>query len=346
MILAAALGIQFRIRPMLRAIAEIQVVNAASSALAGAVNRQMAEGTADYGGLISFEKDETGQITAMRTDTGQIARLKAEVFAALDDLVSEVEIRDLGVPLGSLFLPSFFAGRGLRLPVKVVTLNMTNADFYSSFTDCGINQSLQKIWITFSVNITFLTPAGMQDTDVTSDVILAETVIVGSVPFAVPGLPVPLKLGLAGGPLIVAILLGRFGPTMRLVTFTTPSANMMMRETGICLFLASVGLAAGDGFVAAMTDGNGPLYMALGVLITIIPLLIVGVIARRFLHINYHSIVGLMAGATTDPPALAYAGTLSERNSSAVAYSTVYPLAMFLRILMGQLILVILWPFL
>ena len=132
--------------------------------------------------------------------------------------------------------------------------------------------------------------------------------------------------GLAGGPLIVAILLGRFGPTMRLVTFTTPSANMMMRETGICLFLASVGLAAGDGFVAAMTDGNGPLYMALGVLITVIPLLIVG--------------------ATTDPPALAYAGTLSERNSSAVAYSTVYPLAMFLRILMGQLILVILWPFL
>ena len=172
MILAAALGIQFRIRPMLRAIAEIQVVNAASSALAGAVNRQMAEGTADYGGLISFEKDETGQI----------ARLKAEVFAALDDLVSEVEIRDLGVPLGSLFLPSFFAGRGLRLPVKVVTLNMTNADFYSSFTDCGINQSLQKIWITFSVNIAFLTPAGMQDTDVTSDVILAETVIVGRVP--------------------------------------------------------------------------------------------------------------------------------------------------------------------
>ena len=182
MILAAALGIQFRIRPMLRSIAEIQVVNAASSALAGAVNRQMAEGTADYGGLISFEKDETGQITAMRTDTGQIARLKAEVFAALDDLVSEVEIRDLGVPLGSLFLPSFFAGRGLRLPVKVVTLNMTNADFYASFTDCGINQSLQKIGITGSVNIAFLTPAGMQDTDVTSDVILAETVIVGSVP--------------------------------------------------------------------------------------------------------------------------------------------------------------------
>ena len=171
-------------------------------------------------------------------------------------------------------------------------------------------------------------------------------VLVGSIPFAVPGLPVPLKLGLAGGPLIVAILLGRFGSSLRLVTFTTPSANLMMRETGISLFLASVGLAAGNGFVNAMTAGNGPLYVGLGVIITAIPLLVVGIIARRVFHINYHSIVGLMAGATTDPPALAYAGTLSERNSSAVAYSTVYPLAMFLRILMGQLILVILWPFL
>ena len=171
-------------------------------------------------------------------------------------------------------------------------------------------------------------------------------VLVGSVPIMVPGLPVPLKLGLAGGPLIVSILLGRFGSTMKLVTFTTSSANMMMREIGICLFLASVGLAAGSGFVNAMTAGNGPLYVALGFVITVIPLLIVGFVARKFLHINYHSIVGLMAGATTDPPALAYAGTLSERNSSAVAYSTVYPLAMFLRIMMGQLILVIMWPFL
>lgn len=171
-------------------------------------------------------------------------------------------------------------------------------------------------------------------------------VLVGSIPFAVPALPVPLKLGLAGGPLIVAILLGRFGSNFKLVTFTTPSANMMMREMGISLFLASVGLAAGSGFVSAMTEGNGPLYVGLGFLITVLPLLVVGIIARSIFRINYHSIVGLMAGATTDPPALAYASTLSERNSSAVAYSTVYPLAMFLRILMGQLILVILWPFL
>ncbi len=164
-------------------------------------------------------------------------------------------------------------------------------------------------------------------------------VLVGSIPFAVPALPVPLKLGLAGGPLIVAILLGRFGSNFKLVTFTTPSANMMMREMGISLFLASVGLAAGSGFVSAMTEGNGPLYVGLGFLITVLPLLVVGIIAKSIFRINYHSIVGLMAGATTDPPALAYVSTLSERNSSAVAYSTVYPLAMFLRILMGQLML-------
>ena len=159
-------------------------------------------------------------------------------------------------------------------------------------------------------------------------------------------MPAPLKLGLAGGPLIVAILLGRFGNFARLVTYTTQSASLMMREIGISLFLASVGLAAGESFVAAITQGNGLLYVLLGLFVTLIPLLVVGVVARKVFHINYHSIVGLMAGATTDPPALAYAGTLSERNSSAVAYSTVYPLAMFLRILMGQLILVILWPFL
>lgn len=181
-LLAAGLGVRFRIVPMIRSIAEVQVVNAASGALTDAVNRQLAAGSVDSSRLILLEKNAAGAVTALRTDTVQIARLKAEVFAALDDLVDEVEIRNLGVPLGSLLLPAFFAGRGLRLPVKVVTLNMTDADFYSSLTDCGINQSLQKIWMTFSVNITFLTPAGMQNTNVTSDVILAETVLLGGVP--------------------------------------------------------------------------------------------------------------------------------------------------------------------
>lgn len=174
---------------------------------------------------------------------------------------------------------------------------------------------------------------------------LAFGIVLGSIPIAVPGMPAPLKLGLAGGPLIVAILLGRFGNFARLVTYTTQSASLMMREIGISLFLASVGLAAGESFVAAITQGNGLLYVLLGLFVTLIPLIVVGVVARKVYRINYHSIVGLMAGATTDPPALAYAATLSEKNSSSVAYSTVYPLAMFLRILTGQLLLVLLWGF-
>lgn len=174
---------------------------------------------------------------------------------------------------------------------------------------------------------------------------LAFGIVLGSIPIAVPGMPAPLKFGLAGGPLIVAILLGRFGNFARLVTYTTQSASLMMREIGISLFLASVGLAAGESFVAAITQGNGLLYVLLGLFVTLIPLIVVGIVARKVYRINYHSIVGLMAGATTDPPALAYAATLSEKNSSSVAYSTVYPLAMFLRILTGQLLLVPLWGF-
>ena len=168
-------------------------------------------------------------------------------------------------------------------------------------------------------------------------------ILVGILPIAIPGVPVPVKLGLAGGPLVVAILLGRYGPSMRMATYTTNSASLMLRELGIAFFLASVGLAAGDGFADAFMNGNGFLYMGYGVLITMIPLIIIGIVARKVFAINYHSIVGLMAGATTDPPTLAYAATLSEKNSSAVAYSTVYPLAMFLRIITGQILLLIFW---
>ncbi len=170
-------------------------------------------------------------------------------------------------------------------------------------------------------------------------------IIFGSLPIAIPGMPVPLKLGLAGGPLIVAILLGYYGPNLRLITYTTESANLMLREIGIALFLASVGLNAGKPFVEALGNGEGLLYAGLGLFITIIPLVIVGSIARKKYSMNYHSIVGMLAGATTDPPTLAYAGTLSEKNSSVIAYSTVYPLAMFLRILSGQFVLLILWQY-
>lgn len=170
-------------------------------------------------------------------------------------------------------------------------------------------------------------------------------ILLGFLPIAVPGMPVPLRLGLAGGPLIVAILLGYWGPHFKLITYTTHSANLMLRELGIALFLASVGLSAGDRFVNAFIDGNGALYVAAGLVITVVPLLITGIVARTKFKMNYHLIVGLLAGATTDPPTLAYANTISEKDSSAIAYSTVYPLAMFLRILSGQIVLLALWGF-
>lgn len=145
--------------------------------------------------------------------------------------------------------------------------------------------------------------------------------------------------------MIVAILLDYWGPHFKLITYTTHSANLMLREMDIALFLASVGLSAGDRFVSAFIDGNGLLYVALGLVITVVPLIITGVVARIKFQMNYHLIVGLLAGASTDPPTLAYANTISEKDSSAIAYSTVYPLAMFLRILTSQVVLLALWSF-
>ena len=167
-------------------------------------------------------------------------------------------------------------------------------------------------------------------------------VLIGSVPLAIPGIPVPLKLGLAGGPLIVAILLGYYGPRIKLATY---SANLMLREIGIAIFLASVGLSAGENFVNALLHGNGPLYVLLGLAVTVIPCLVTGAFARLRFRMNFHHIMGMLAGANTNVPALAYAGMQSETNAALVAYSTVYPLALFLRILTGQLILVALWSF-
>ena len=160
-------------------------------------------------------------------------------------------------------------------------------------------------------------------------------IIFGSLPF-IPGMPL-MKLGIAGGPLIIAILIGRYGYKMKLVTYTTTSANMMLREIGLVLFLASVGIKAGANFFDTVMTGDGVLYVLTGFLITIIPILIVGPIARR-MKFNYFTIAGMLAGTYTDPPALAYANSICSKEAPAVGYSTVYPFAMFLRILTAQLI--------
>lgn len=166
-------------------------------------------------------------------------------------------------------------------------------------------------------------------------------IILGSIPFVFPGIPQPVKLGLAGGPLIVAILISRFGPKYKLVTYTTMSANLMLREVGIALFLACVGLGAGETFVDTIMAG-GYKWVGYGALITIVPILVIGFIGRKVCRLNYLTLSGLIAGSMTDPPALAYANDMSGSDVPAVGYATVYPLTMFLRVLCAQLMILFL----
>jgi putative transport protein len=164
-------------------------------------------------------------------------------------------------------------------------------------------------------------------------------VLLGSIPFAFPGIPHPVKLGLAGGPLIVAILISIFGPKYHLVTYTTMSANLMLREIGICLFLACVGIGAGENFVSTLVSGGGLHWVGLGIIITVVPLFIIGIVGRLIFKLNYFTLMGLLAGSTTDPPALAYSNAVSGNDVPAVSYATVYPLTMFLRVLSAQLLI-------
>ena len=171
--------------------------------------------------------------------------------------------------------------------------------------------------------------------------VFAIGLVLGSVPIAFPGMPTEIKLGLAGGPLIAAILLSYYGPRFHLVTYTTVSANLMLREWGLTFFLASTGLAAGDMFIEAFVSGIGWVYMALGLVISVVPMAVMAVVARRFMRLNFHTIAGLIAGASTSSSALSFVNSLSERGLAVLAYSTVYPLAMFLRIISGQIILML-----
>lgn len=164
-------------------------------------------------------------------------------------------------------------------------------------------------------------------------------IVCGSIPFAIPGMSVPLRLGLAGGPLIVAILISAFGSKIHLVTYTNSAANLLLREIGICLFLASVGIAAGKDFAQTVFSATGATWVGYGFAITVIPLLVIGIIARAKYKLNYCAIMGMISGGYTDPPALAYANKVANNNMPAVAYSTVYPLTMFMRVIMAQVVI-------
>ena len=163
--------------------------------------------------------------------------------------------------------------------------------------------------------------------------------VLGSIPFMLPGIPQPLKLGLAGGPLIVSILISRFGPHYKLITYTTMSANLMVREIGIALFLACVGLGAGKGFIETIVNEGGYVWIGYGAIITIFPLLVTGLIGRYGCKLNYYTLIGILSGANTTPPALAYSNDQTSCDAPAVGYATVYPLAMFLRVLSAQLLI-------
>ncbi|MDD2243696.1 MAG: putative transporter [Dysgonamonadaceae bacterium] len=169
---------------------------------------------------------------------------------------------------------------------------------------------------------------------------IAIGVLFGSIPFMIPGIPQPVKLGLAGGPLIIAILISRFGSKFKLITYTTMSANLMLREIGISLFLACVGLGAGADFVETIVAG-GYKWIGYGVLITVIPLLIIGTIGRKVCKLNYFTLMGLISGSMTDPPALAFSNSTAGNDVPAVSYATVYPLTMFLRVISAQIIILL-----
>ncbi len=166
-------------------------------------------------------------------------------------------------------------------------------------------------------------------------------VLLGSIPVKLPGMVHPLKLGLAGGPLIVAILLSKYGYRLSLVAYTTTSANLIIREIGIVLFLASVGLVSGEKFIPALLSGDGFIWMGYGAIITLVPLIAVGFFSRLVLKRNYLEICGLLAGSTTDPPALAFANGIAQDEAPSVAYATVYPVVMFLRIFIAQILILL-----
>ena len=165
---------------------------------------------------------------------------------------------------------------------------------------------------------------------------IALGVVLGSIPIFIPNVPVPVKLGLAGGPLIVSILMSKYGPQLKLVTYTTSSANKMIRQIGITLFLAVVGIGAGNGFVDTIVNG-GYWWVLYGFLITVIPCLVIGVVARKVCKLSYFTIAGVISGIMTNPPALAYSNEICGNNQASVAYSTVYPLTMFLRVVTTQI---------
>lgn len=244
-----------------------------------------------------------------------------------------------GVELGSLHFEEILGASIIRIRRSGVDLKATDRirlQYGDLVTVVGSRQSVESVEHVLGNSLKRLDEPNL--IPIFLGIFLG--VVLGSVPIFFPGVPQPIKLGLAGGPLIVSILLSHFGPRLRVVTYTTSSANLMLREIGISLFLACVGLEAGSGFVDTIVNKGGYVWIAYGALITVIPLLIGGAVGRFILRLDYDTLIGVLSGSCTNPPALAFAGEQNKNSdAAAVGYATVYPLAMFLRVLIAQLII-------
>lgn len=182
LLLILAFIVYFRYTPYVREAARVRVVNAASDWLVDAINAELRSGRIDFSHMTYLEKDVNGNITAVRTNTAEMNCLKSEIMELLGAEMPELDAQELGVPIGSILLPDYFAGQGVRLPVRVVALSSSDASFQTTFESVGINQSIQRVVLNVSVTLTVLSPAGTQEIDVDSDVIVAETIVVGTVP--------------------------------------------------------------------------------------------------------------------------------------------------------------------
>ncbi len=251
-------------------------------------------------------------------------------------LVTKTEYN--GVKLGSLHLRSAYklnATRVNRAGVDLLATSNLRLQMGDRLTVVGKLEDINNLAAKLGNSMKRLNEPNL----ITMFIGIFLGILVGSIPLSFPGMSVPMRLGLAGGPLVVAILLSAYGPKIHLVTYTNSSANLLLREIGICLFLASVGIAAGKDFAATVFNARGAIWVGYGFIITVVPLLIVGILARWKYKMNYLSIMGMISGNYTDPPALAYANKVANNDQPAVAYSTVYPLTMFMRVIVAQVII-------
>ena len=182
LVLAAALFVQLLFAPFVREAARTRVINVASDRINDTINEQIAEDCVDYSNIICLEKDARGAITAVRTNMAEVNQLKTETLALLSRELLEMDTEQLYIPLGSVLMPEFFAGSGPKIPIQVVSLSTTDADFFSEFSSAGINQTQQRILMKVSINICVQTPAGSESVDVSSELVVAQTIIVGAVP--------------------------------------------------------------------------------------------------------------------------------------------------------------------